>query len=75
MFKASLKFSKASIEGAVASRGSKSSNIEGLGFVKPPWRIVFASSGSKPSKIEDLGFFKPLWATVVASGRSKSSQK
>ena len=57
----------------VASGGSKSSTIEGLGNFKPLWRTVVASGGSKSATIEGLRFFKSLWRTVVASGGSKSS--
>ena len=57
----------------VASSGSKSSDIEDLGFVKFLWRVVVASNGSKSSKDEGVGFVKPLWQIVVASGGSKSA--
>ena len=56
-----------------ASGESKSSKIEGLGFVEPLSSGVVASSGSQSSKIEGLGFSKPLLKGAVASGGSKPS--
>ena len=41
----------------VASGGSKSSTIEGLGFLKPLLSDVVASGGPNSSTVEDLGCF------------------
>ena len=62
-----LGFVKA-LRGVVASGGSKSSKIEGLGFLQPLLSGVVASDGKKFSKNEDLGFFKPPLRGVVAGG-------
>ena len=58
----------------VPSGGSKSSKIEGLGFLKPLLKGAVASGGPKSSKVEGLGFLKPLLRGIVASGGSKSSK-
>ena len=57
----------------MASGGSKSSEIEGLGFLKPLLSGVVTSDGSESSKI-GLGFCKPLLKGVVASRGPKSSK-
>ena len=62
------------VRGVIASGGSKSLQIEGLGFFKPLWRIVVDSSGSKSSNNAGLEFLN-LCGGSFWPPASRNSQK